>query len=60
MIKKIAWEMFEKTGNINTFMAFKNIEQVQKNGIDEMENYQNDIVNEVDNYDTILKDDNRD
>lgn len=29
MIKKIAWEMFEKTGNINTFLAFKNIDNTQ-------------------------------
>lgn len=30
MIKKIAWETFKNTGNINTFMELKQIEQIEK------------------------------
>ena len=30
MIKKIAWETFKNTGNINTFMELKQIENIEK------------------------------
>ena len=30
MIKKIAWEAFKNTGNIDTFMEFKQIEEIEK------------------------------
>ncbi len=30
MIKKIAWETFKNTGNINTFMELKQIEEIEK------------------------------
>ena len=30
MIKKIAWETFKNTGDINTFMELKQIENIQK------------------------------
>ena len=29
MIKKIAWETFKNTGDINTFMEFKKIEKIE-------------------------------
>lgn len=30
MIKKIAWEAFKNTGDINTFMELKQIEEIEK------------------------------
>ncbi len=30
MIKKIAWDTFKNTGNINTFLEFKQIEDIEK------------------------------
>ena len=34
MIKKIAWETFKNTGDINAFMELKQIENIEK-GIEE-------------------------
>ena len=31
MIKQIAWNTFKNTGNIDTFVEFKEIEQIEKN-----------------------------
>ena len=31
MIKDIAWKMFKSTGNVNTFLELKQIENIQKN-----------------------------
>ena len=31
MIKKIAWETFKHTGDINTFLELKQIEGIEKN-----------------------------
>ena len=39
MIKKIAWDMFKHTGNINTFLEYKQIENAEK-GIQEIQNTQ--------------------
>ena len=39
MIKKIAWDMFKNTGNINTFLEYKQIENAEK-GIQEIQNTQ--------------------
>lgn len=38
MIKKIAWDAFKNTGDINTFLEFKQIENIERNlaGIDEI------------------------
>ena len=36
MIKKIAWDEFKNTGDINTFLEYKQIENIQKN-IEEIE-----------------------
>ena len=30
MIKKIAWDAFKNTGDINTFLEFKQIENIEK------------------------------
>lgn len=30
MIKKIAWETFKNTGNINTFLEYKQIDNLEK------------------------------
>ncbi|MBR3133506.1 MAG: YqzL family protein [Clostridia bacterium] len=30
MIKKLAWDVFKNTGDINTFMELKSIEEVEK------------------------------
>ena len=30
MIKKIAWEAFKNTGDINTYLEFKQIEEIEK------------------------------
>ena len=39
MIKKIAWDMFKNTGNINTFLEYKQIENAEK-GIKEIQEIQ--------------------
>ena len=31
MIKKIAWDTFKNTGDINTFLELKQIESIEKN-----------------------------
>ncbi len=30
MIKKMAWETFKNTGDINTYLEFKQIEEIEK------------------------------
>lgn len=30
MLKKIAWDTFKKTGNIDTFLEFKQIQNIEK------------------------------
>ncbi len=39
MIKKIAWDAFKNTGDINTFLEYKEIENAEK-GIQEIQNTQ--------------------
>ena len=39
MIKKIAWDAFINTGDINTFLEYKEIENVEK-GIQEIQDIQ--------------------
>ena len=41
MIKKIAWDTFKNTGDINAFLEFKQIENIQKN-IEEIEKISNE------------------
>lgn len=33
MIKNIAWNMFKNTGNIDTFLEFKQIKDLERNNI---------------------------
>lgn len=39
MIKQLAWETFKNTGDINTFLEYKQIENLE-NGIKEIEEIQ--------------------
>ena len=39
MIKKIAWDAFKNTGDINTFLEYKQIENLEK-GIQEIQEIQ--------------------
>lgn len=39
MIKKLAWETFKNTGDINAFLEYKQIENLEK-GIKEIEEIQ--------------------
>ena len=47
MIKKLAWNTFKNTGNINTFLQFMEVENVerdlQKNALNNQINYEKDI-----------------
>lgn len=47
MIKKIAWNTFKNTGNINTFLELMEVENVerdlQKNALNNQINYEKDI-----------------
>ena len=38
MIKQIAWNTFKNTGNINTFLEFKSIENIEANKHENSEN----------------------
>lgn len=44
MIKKIAWETFKNTGDINTFMELKQIEDIEK-GIENSANIESIVEN---------------
>lgn len=33
MIKNIAWNMFKNTGNIDTFLEFKQIKEIENNNL---------------------------
>jgi len=48
MIKKIAWDMFKNTGNINTFLEYKQIENAEK-GIQEIQKITNMNVTNIEN-----------
>ena len=39
MIKKMAWDAFKNTGDINTFLEYKEIESLEK-GIQEIQDIQ--------------------
>ena len=45
MIKKIAWETFKNTGDINTYLELKQIEELEK-GI-ETNQFQNELENNI-------------
>ena len=42
MIKQIAWNTFKNTGDINTYMEFKQVENIEENM--EVEKYENNKV----------------
>ena len=48
MIKKIAWDAFKNTGDINTFLEYKGIENAEK-GIQEIQKITNMNVQNIDN-----------
>lgn len=37
MIKNLAWNMFKNTGNVDTFLELKQIENIQNNTINKVE-----------------------
>ena len=49
MIKKIAWETFKNTGDVNTFLEFKQIksleEQIREQKAEQNGNYKNEWNN---------------
>ena len=55
MIKKLAWNTFKNTGNINTFLELMEVENVerdlQKNTLNNQINYEKDIYGN--NKDTV-------
>lgn len=53
MIKKIAWETFKNTGDINVFMELKQIEGIEKQIEGQKENsFQSFSAQEIDTNDT--------
>lgn len=51
MIKKIAWDTFKKTGDINTFIELKQIENIEK-GIEgrSLKSPKEELGNELNGY----------
>lgn len=45
MIKKIAWEAFKNTGDINTYLEFKQIEEIEKGITTETETQSFNTIN---------------
>ena len=45
MIKKIAWEAFKNTGDINTYLEFKQIEEIEKGITTEAETQSFNTIN---------------
>ena len=41
MITQIAWNTFKNTGNIDTFLEFKQVQDIEKIKVKEYENCQN-------------------
>lgn len=50
MIKKMAWDAFKNTGDINTFLEYKEIENAEK-GIKEIQDIQKNTNINVQNID---------
>ena len=50
MIKKIAWDAFKNTGDINTFLEYKEIENAER-GIQEIQDRQKITNINVENID---------
>ncbi len=52
MIKKIAWDVFKNTGDINTFLEYKQIQNLEK-GIQEIQDIQKITNMNVQNIENI-------
>lgn len=50
MIKKMAWDAFKNTGDINTFLEYKEIENLEK-GIEEIQDIQKNTDINIQNID---------
>ncbi len=50
MIKKMAWDAFKNTGDINTFLEYKEIENLEK-GIEEIQDIQKNTNINIQNID---------
>lgn len=44
MIKKIAWDVFKNTGDINTYLELKQIQNIEQDILNNKNNFQNGIV----------------
>lgn len=53
MIKEIAWDAFKNTGDINTFLEYKKIDDLEK-GIKEIQKITNINIKDMDNNTTQL------
>ena len=53
MIKKMAWDAFKNTGDINTFLEYKQIEDLEK-GIQEIQKITNMNVEDINQNSTQL------
>ena len=47
MIEKMAWNTFKKTGDINTFLELRKVENLEKNMIGEMNGNSKDKRNSI-------------
>ncbi len=52
MIKKIAWDAFKNTGDINTFLEYKQIQNLEK-GIQEIQDIQKITNKNVQNIENV-------
>ena len=53
MIKKLAWNTFKNTGNINTFLELLEVENIEKNLSAQSGINQNNITNGLLNFNNI-------
>lgn len=44
MIKKFAWDVFKNTGDINTYLELKQIQNIEQDILNNKNNFQNGIV----------------
>ncbi|MBQ3415102.1 MAG: YqzL family protein [Clostridia bacterium] len=44
MIKKFAWDVFKNTGDINTYLELKQIQNIEQEIVDNKNNLQNGII----------------
>lgn len=55
MIKKIAWDAFKNTGDINTFLEFKQIENIEEQIGITAENINKEIMNKPEENFGVIK-----